>query len=131
LKEDFKAKSPLTAPSTSGKRYSVGPSTLSVPKGSVKYPLKLTSRFSVSPTSLVGIQTAKSGSSSKDMGCQKETPKEQDKPNPSRSDEKHGVSTIYSEAKEIYEESSCIILTLIVDNPQSSGTRLGNAPPKS
>ncbi|VUZ43868.1 unnamed protein product [Hymenolepis diminuta] len=101
LKEDFKAKSPLTAPSTSGKRYSVGPSTLSVPKGSVKYPLKLTSRFSVSPTSLVGIQTAKSGSSSKDMGCQKETPKEQDKPNPSRSVSRRESKSVENKSNEI------------------------------
>lgn len=101
LKEDFKAKPPITAASTSGKRYSVGPSTFSVAKGSIKYPLKLTSRFSVSPTSLVGIQTAKSGSSSKDMVCQKETPKEQDKLNPSRSASRRESKSVENKSNEI------------------------------
>ncbi|KAM3176798.1 hypothetical protein ACTXT7_005814 [Hymenolepis weldensis] len=121
LKEDFKAKSPLTAASTSGKRCSVGPSTFSVPKGSIKCPLKLTSRFSVSPTSLVGIQTAKSGSSSKDVVCQKETPKEQEKLNPSR-----GFTAAIVEV--LFHITEYVLLVAVIIVESSEGVEPVNLP---
>lgn len=83
LNDDFMPNSPPTTLSTSSRRRSAGSSTFSVSKGSKNYPLKLTSRFSVSPASLAGMQTAEPMSSFPDVVSKSEILKGQENPNPS------------------------------------------------
>nr|CDS28132.1 hypothetical protein HmN_000793100 [Hymenolepis microstoma] len=101
LKDDFIPKSPPTTLSTSGRRRSVGSSTFNVAKGSKSYPLKLTSRFSVGSASLAGMQTAEPTSSFADVVSQNETPKGQEKSNPSSGVNENDSKSIDNESCEI------------------------------